>query len=127
MTRSSLIADGSTTAVVRYTEALAIAAAFLHGGQDLMRGEPAALGIPPWLFAGGFFLYAVLVASVGERSTSRLVLTGGVPVGIGVFHLVESHHGGFFMPITYATILFGSSTVVAQLLGDRDRPAESRA
>lgn len=102
--------DGFVSSSVRYTESLAVAAAFIHAGQDLMRGEPAALGIPAWLFAGGFFVYALLVPSVDEGTAARLILTGAVPIGIGVFHLVESHHGGFFMPITYATILFGSAT-----------------
>ncbi len=55
MDQSSSRTIDSSSAPVRYAEWLVIAAAFLHGGQDLMRGEPAALGIPAWLFAGGFF------------------------------------------------------------------------
>lgn len=41
-----------------------------------------------------------------------MLLTGGVPVVIGLFHLFASHHGGFYMPITYATLLFGGSVLV---------------
>lgn len=102
---------------VRYLEALAVAAALLHGGQDLMRGEPAELGIPAWIFAGGFFLYAVAVSFFSDRFRIRVILTGGVPIGIGVFHLFASHHGGFYMPITYATLLFGGGVVALSVSG----------
>ena len=95
----------------RYVEALAVAAAFLHGGQDLMRDEPAALGIPAWLFAAGFFLYALALARFAGRPRVRVALTGAVPVGIGLFHLVDTHSGGFFAPITYATLLFGGGVL----------------
>ncbi|WP_132061231.1 hypothetical protein [Halorussus amylolyticus] len=103
---------------VRYLEALAVAAAFLHGGQDLMRGEPAELGIPVWLFAGGFFLYAVAIPFFSDRPRARVLLTGGVPLGIGVFHLFASHHGGFYMPITYSTLLFGGGVLVWYVSGN---------
>lgn len=96
-----------------YLEDLAVAAAFLHGGQDLMRGEPAELGIPAWVFASGFFLYALAVPFFRHRPRARALLAGGVPVGIGIFHLFASHSGGFYMPITYATLLFGGA-VLAQ-------------
>lgn len=119
MNSASVITGGRTAASLRYSEALSVAAAFMHAGQDLMRGEPAALGIPAWLFAGGFFGYAILIASVNERSLGRLLLTGGVPIGIGIFHLIETHHGGFFMPVTYATILFGTSTIGISLIAER--------
>lgn len=109
----------ATKASVRYVEALAVAAALLHGGQDLMRGEPAELGIPVWLFASGFFLYAVAVTHFSDRPRVRVALTGAVPVGIGVFHLFASHHGGFYMPITYAAILFGGAVLALYgLVGD---------
>lgn len=107
--------------LIHYVELLAIAAAFMHAGQDLMRGEPAELGIPPWLFAGGFFSYALLLAATSERPSLRAFLAGAVALAIGVFHLVESHAGGFFMPITYATILFGSATLVLSLSRYRHR------
>ncbi|WP_436903273.1 hypothetical protein [Halovenus halobia] len=101
--------------LIRYAESLAIAAAFMHAGQDLMRGEPAELGIPPWLFAGGFFGYAVLLAATRDRPSLRALLAGGVPLAIGVFHIIQPHSGGFFMPVTYATILFGSATLLVHL------------
>lgn len=118
MGQSSSRTTGIRSALTRYTEWLAIAAAFMHAGQDLMRGEPAALGIPPWVFAGGFFGYAILLAAVNDRTLTRAVLTGGVPLGIGLFHLVESHHGGFFMPVTYATIIFGGATIALYIAGE---------
>lgn len=108
----SLRPSETTAPDVRYVEALAVAAALLHGGQDLMRGEPAELGIPVWLFASGFFLYALAVTYFSDRHRIRVALTGVVPIGIGTFHLFASHHGGFYMPITYATILFGGSVLV---------------
>lgn len=97
---------------IRYTEWLAIAAVFLYGGQDLMRGEPAALGIPAWVFASGFFGYAIFLAAVSDRTRARVVLTGGIPLGIGLFHLVESYQGGFYMPVAYAALVFGSATIM---------------
>jgi len=103
--------------VRRDVEALAVAAAFLHGGQDLMRGEPAALGLPAWLFAAGFFLYALALAHFVTRPRVRVALTGAVPVGIGLFHVVHPHAGGFFMPITYATLLFGGGVLAMTVLG----------
>jgi len=103
----------------RYVEALAVAAAFLHGGQDLMRGEPAALGLPAWLFAAGFFLYALALAHFEARTLVRVALTGAVPVGIGLFHLVHPHSGGFFMPVTYATVFFGGGVLALAALGHR--------
>jgi len=106
-----------TPAGERYVEALAVAAAFLHGGQDLMRGEPAALGLPAWLFAVGFFLYALSLAHFAPRPRVRVALTGVVPVGIGLFHVVYPHSGGFFMPITYATVLFGGGVLAMAALG----------
>ena len=116
MTGSTFASD-TASGSVRYLEALAVAAAFLHGGQDLMRGEPAELGIPAWIFASGFFLYALALSFFSRRPRVRVLLTGGVPVGVGVFHLFAPHHGGFYMPITYATLLFGSGVLVWYALG----------
>lgn len=110
--QSSLRTINFPSIPIRYAEWLAIAAAFLHGGQDLMRGEPVALGIPVWLFAGGFFGYALLLAAVSDRTLARVVLTGGIPLGIGLFHLVESYQGGFYMPVAYAALVFGGATIV---------------
>jgi hypothetical protein len=109
---TSLRTPETTAESLQYLEALAVAAALLHGGQDLMRGEPAAVGIPVWTFAGGFFCYALAVTHFSHRPRVRVLLTGAVPVGIGVFHLFASHHGGFYMPITYAAILFGGSVLL---------------
>lgn len=122
----SLRTSETTAEYVRYVEALAVAAALLHGGQDLMRGEPAELGIPVWVFASGFFLYAVAVTHFSTRPRVRVALTGAVPVGIGVFHLFASHHGGFYMPITYATILFGGSVLVLYGLTGNEQVANLR-
>jgi hypothetical protein len=108
-------------ALIHYVEFLAISAAFMHAGQDLMRGEPAELGTPPWTFAGGFFGYALLLAATSERPSLRALLAGGVPLGISVFHVIEPHSGGFFMPVTYATILFGSATLLMHLSQHRHR------
>jgi hypothetical protein len=113
--------SGTVERLIHYAEFLAIAAAFMHAGQDLMRGEPAELGMPPWLFAGGFFTYALLLAATSERPSLRALLAGGVPLAIGAFHIVNPHAGGFFMPITYATVIFGSATLLLSLARYRHR------
>lgn len=115
MTETTLSSD-TATGRTHYLEALAVAAAFLHGGQDLMRGEPAELGIPAWLFAGGFFLYAIAIPFFSELSWTRVALTGGVPLGIGVFHIFASYHGGFYMPVIYATLVFGGGVLAQHTL-----------
>lgn len=119
MVRSPLATE-TPTERVQYLEALAVAAVFLHGGQDLMRGEPAELGIPAWLFAGGFFLYALAIPFFAHRPWARVALTGGVPLATGGFHLFASYHGGFYVPIIYATLVFGGGVLVQYTLtGDR--------
>ncbi|NHN46072.1 hypothetical protein G9464_00475 [Halostella sp. JP-L12] len=93
-------------------ESAAVAAAFVHAGQDLFRGEPAELGIPAWLFAAGFLAYALLLPTAETRGDpERTALTGGVPLAIGAFHLFAPHHGGFYMPVAYAALLFGAAVV----------------
>ena len=104
-------------------ESAAVAAAFVHAGQDLLRGEPAELGIPAWLFAAGFLAYALLLPTAEARGDpERTALTGGVPVAIGLFHLFATHHGGFYMPVVYATLAFGAG-VVALAVTRADSPA----
>lgn len=98
---------------MRYLESLAAATVFIHAGQDLVRGEPAVLGIPAWAFATGFLVYAILLAPLDEYPTAiQVALTGAVPILVGLFHLVAQHHGGFYMPIVYATLVFGVSVAV---------------
>jgi peptidoglycan/LPS O-acetylase OafA/YrhL len=105
---------------VNRLESAAVAAAFVHAGQDLMRGEPAALGVPAWSFAGGFLAYALLLPTAEARGDPlRTALTGGVPLAIGAFHLVATHHGGFFMPVAYAAVLFGAGVVVRAAVPER--------
>lgn len=97
---------------MNHLESAAVAAAFVHVGQDLMRGEPAALGVPAWAFAAGFLAYALLLPTAEARGDPfRTAMTGGVPLAIGGFHLVATHHGGFFMPVAYAATLFGAGVV----------------
>lgn len=93
---------------MRYLESIAVATVFIHAGQDLIRGEPAALGIPAWTFAAAFLVYAALLSPLDEYGVAvRLALTGAIPILIGLFHLIAPHHGGFYMPIVYATLVFG--------------------
>jgi hypothetical protein len=93
-------------------ESAAVASAFVHAGQDLLRGEPAELGIPAWLFAAGFLAYALLLPTAAARGDpERTALTGGVPVAIGLFHLFAPHHGGFHTPVVYASLAFGAGVV----------------
>ena len=74
---------------MRYLESVAVATVFIHAGQDLMRGEPAALGIPAWAFAAGFLVYAVLLSPLDEYGVAvRLTLTGAIPILVGLFHLI---------------------------------------
>lgn len=106
---------------MRHLESLAVATVFIHAGQDLVRGEPAALGIPAWTFAAGFLVYAALLAPLDEYPTAiRLVLAGVIPILVGLFHLIAQHHGGFYMPIVYATLVFGVGAAVQT--GYRDYP-----
>jgi len=56
-------------------------------------------------------VYALALAHVADRPRIRATLTGAVPVGIGLFHVAHPHSGGFFMPITYATLLCGGGVL----------------
>lgn len=53
-----------------------------------------------------------LLSLMEEHSEAvQFAMTGALLILVGLFHLIAQHYGGFYMPIVYATLVFGVSAV----------------